>query len=197
MATATHDTTQQDVRASLTLVGAALLALVLANSPLAGAYQQSLAFSFGFGIAGLELENTLKGWIKNALMAVFFLYVGLEIKAEFREGALADRRRATLPFAAAAGGILVPALLYLALAGGEPATARGWAIPAATDIAFAVGLVGLLGTRLVPPALKAFLLAVAVIDDMAAILIIAAFYTAQVGMVRWAWRASPCWRWPG
>lgn len=108
MATATHDTTQQDVRASLTLVGAALLALVLANSPLAGAYQQSLAFSFGFGIAGLELENTLKGWIKNALMAVFFLYVGLEIKAEFREGALADRRRATLPFAAAAGGLLVP-----------------------------------------------------------------------------------------
>ncbi|TCZ53415.1 Na+/H+ antiporter NhaA [Roseicella aquatilis] len=180
MATAGDHQAAGEARASLLLVGAALVALLLANSPFAAVYHDLLAAPLGFGVMGLEIENSVKSWIKNGLMAVFFFYVGLEIKAEFREGALADRRRAVLPFAAAAGGMAVPALVYLALAGGDPATARGWAIPAATDIAFAVGLVGLLGTRLVSPVLKAFLLAVAVIDDMGAILVIALFYTAEV-----------------
>jgi len=125
------------------------------------------------------LADQAKGWIKNALMAVFFLYVGLEIKFEFRDGALADPRRAALPFAGAAGGMAAPAAIYLAVVGGDPALVGGWAIPSATDIAFAVGVVGLLGAR-VPVALKAFLLAVAVIDDIGAILIIAVFYTAEV-----------------
>jgi Na+:H+ antiporter, NhaA family len=110
---------------------------------------------------------------------VFFLYVGLEIKYEFRDGTLSDPRRAALPFAGAAGGMALPAAVYLLMVGGDPALAGGWAIPSATDIAFAVGVVGLLGAR-VPVTLKAFLLAVAVIDDIGAILIIALFYTAEV-----------------
>lgn len=178
MAAAGKDSTAEDVRAGLVLAAAALAALALANSPLSGAYHGVLGTTLDLGTGALE--NSLKGWIKNGLMAVFFLYVGLEIKAEFLEGALSDRRRAVLPFFAAAGGMAAPALVYLAATGADPALARGWAIPAATDIAFAVGLVGLLGTRLVPPALKAFLLAVAVIDDLAAILVIAFFYTAEV-----------------
>lgn len=183
MAAESKHQTAEDVRASLVLVAATVAALALANSPLSDAYHGVLGTTFGFGTGALALEHDLKGWIKNALMAVFFLYVGLEIKSEFREGALSDRKRAVLPFAAASGGMAVPALVYLALAGTDPVLARGWAIPAATDIAFAVGLVGLLGTRLVPPALKAFLLAVAVIDDLGAILVIALFYTAGVHAV--------------
>jgi NhaA family Na+:H+ antiporter len=110
---------------------------------------------------------------------VFFLLVGLEIKSEFTEGALAGRSRATLPFVTAAAGMAAPAAIYLAIAGGDPANARGWAIPSATDIAFAIGIIGLLGSR-APPGLKALLLAIAVIDDLGAILIIAIFYTAEI-----------------
>jgi len=119
--------------------------------------------------------------VKNLLMAIFFLFVGLEIKAEFAEGALSDRKRAILPFAGAIGGMAAPAAIFLALAGSNPAYVNDWAIPSATDIAFAVGVVALLGSR-VPPALKAFLLAVAVIDDLGAIVIIAVFYTAEINL---------------
>jgi NhaA family Na+:H+ antiporter len=168
-----------DIAASLALLGATALALVLANSGLAGAYKAVLATEIRLGVGGWELADQVKGWIKNALMAVFFLYVGLEIKYEFRDGALSDPRRAALPFAGAAGGMAAPAAIYLAMVGGDPVLASGWAIPSATDIAFAVGIVGLLGAR-VPVTLKAFLLAVAVIDDIGAILIIAVFYTAEV-----------------
>ena len=168
-----------EIAASFVLLGATVLALVLANSGLAGAYKAVLATEIRLGIGGWELADQVKGWIKNALMAVFFLFVGLEIKYEFRDGALADPRRAALPFAAAAGGMAVPAAVYLLMVGGDPTLAGGWAIPSATDIAFAIGVVGLLGAR-VPATLKAFLLAVAVIDDIGAILIIALFYTAEV-----------------
>lgn len=168
-----------EIAASFALLGATVLALVLANSGLAGAYKAVLATEIRLGIGGWELADQVKGWIKNALMAVFFLFVGLEIKYEFRDGALSDPRRAALPFAAAAGGMALPAAVYLLMVGGDPALAAGWAIPSATDIAFAVGVVGLLGAR-VPATLKAFLLAVAVIDDIGAILIIALFYTAEV-----------------
>ena len=168
-----------EIAASFALLGATVLALVLANSGLAGAYKAVLATEIRLGIGGWELADQVKGWIKNALMAVFFLFVGLEIKYEFRDGALSDPRRAVLPFAAAAGGMALPAAVYLSMVGADPALAAGWAIPSATDIAFAVGVVGLLGAR-VPVTLKAFLLAVAVIDDIGAILIIALFYTAEV-----------------
>lgn len=171
--------TSTEIAASLALLGATLLALVLANSGLAGAYKAVLATEIRLGVGGWEMADQAKGWIKNALMAVFFLYVGLEIKYEFRDGALSDPRRAALPFAGAAGGMAAPAAIYLAVVGGDPALVAGWAIPSATDIAFAVGVVGLLGAR-VPVTLKAFLLAVAVIDDIGAILIIALFYTAEL-----------------
>jgi NhaA family Na+:H+ antiporter len=179
--------TSTEIAASLALLGATVLALVLANSGLAGAYKAVLATEIRLGVGGWELADQVKGWIKNALMAVFFLYVGLEIKYEFREGSLSDPRRAALPFAGAAGGMAMPAAIYLLMVGGDPLLAAGWAIPSATDIAFAVGVVGLLGAR-VPATLKAFLLAVAVIDDIGAILIIALFYTADVHL--WALGAA-------
>jgi NhaA family Na+:H+ antiporter len=186
---ADHAAPSAEIRASFVLLGATLLALLLANSPAYPAYKATLETQLVFGVGGWQLAGPLKDWIKNALMAVFFLYIGLEIKYEFREGALSDPRRAVLPFAGAAGGMLAPAAIYLAVAGGDPVFAAGWAIPSATDIAFAVGIVGLLGAR-VPAALKAFLLAVAVIDDVGAILIIALFYTEQVHPWALGWAAG-------
>jgi Na+:H+ antiporter, NhaA family len=170
-----------DIMGSLVLLGATILALIFANSALSGAYKALLDTPVIIQIGGYGFADPLKVWIKNALMAVFFLYVGLEIKAEFTEGSLADRKRATLPFAAAVGGMAVPALVYLALTRSDADLIKGWAIPSATDIAFAVGVIGLLGRR-VPAQLKAFLLAVAVIDDLGAILIIALFYTGGVNL---------------
>ena len=175
-----------DAWASLALLAATTAALLVANSALYDPYQAALGFRIQLGAGGHAVDYTVKDWIKNGLMAVFFLFVGLEIKAEFREGALADARRAALPLAGALGGLLTPALIYLGITAGYPAYRDGWAIPAATDIAFAVGVLGLLGRR-VPPALKAFLLAVAVIDDLAAILIIAAFYTESIHFGPLAW----------
>jgi NhaA family Na+:H+ antiporter len=161
------------------LLAATILALIIANSALAPLYKSTLATPLSVGIGDIAIDDSLKSWIKNALMAVFFLYVGLEMKVEFTQGALADRKRAILPFLAAAGGMAVPALVYLTIVRNEPALARGWAIPSATDIAFAVGVVGLIG-RHAPASLKAFLLAVAVIDDLGAILIIALFFTGGI-----------------
>ncbi len=173
----------QDIIASLVLVAATIAALIVANSAMADAYKAILNMEVGANIGAFDLSDSVKNWIKTALMAVFFLFVGLEIKAEFVEGALSDRRRAMLPFFAAVGGMAVPAVVFLTMVSSEPGLARGWAIPSATDIAFAVGVIGLLGSR-VPPALKAFLLAVAVIDDLGAILIIAFFYTETLHL--WA-----------
>jgi Na+:H+ antiporter, NhaA family len=168
-----------DIAASFVLLGATLLALILANSLFYGTYYDVLATKIAVTANGVGVEDSLKNWIKNALMAVFFLYVGLEIKAEFTEGALSTRRKAVLPFLAAAGGMAGPAIIYLVIVGFDSTLARGWAIPSATDIAFAVGVVGLLGAR-VSPSLKAFLLAVAVIDDLGAIIVIALFYTTEL-----------------
>jgi NhaA family Na+:H+ antiporter len=155
------------------LLAVAAAALVLANSPLAPAYQRLVLGELG--------PLSLLHWINDGLMALFFLLVGLEIKREFVDGRLSTWERRRLPLIAASVGMAVPAGLYLALAGSEPGLARGWAIPAATDIAFAIGVLALLGSR-APAALKLFLLTVAIADDLGAVAIIAVAYTDRLDM---------------
>ena len=159
----------------------ALIALAISNSPWAAGYQQFLQFPGELRLGGnwLVLSKPLIVWINDLWMAVFFLLVGLEIKRELLEGELASVRQAMLPAGAALGGMLVPALIYVAFNWNDPVTLKGWGIPMATDIAFALGILVLLGSR-VPPSLKVFLTAVAIIDDLGAILVIAFFYTADL-----------------
>ena len=162
------------------LVFMAVLAMIVVNSPWGASYQSLLLTSFSIGPTGGGIEMSVAYWIKNALMALFFFFVGIELKREMLEGQLSNPKAALLPVLAAAGGMAVPALVYAAFAGRD-GFGNGWAIPAATDIAFALGVLSLLGNR-VPAVLKAFLLAVAVVDDLGAILIVAFFYTEQVFM---------------
>jgi NhaA family Na+:H+ antiporter len=170
-----------EARAGLILMGAAVLALVVANSPLAGAYDALLHHDVTIGTAPFALSKSVAHWINDGLMVVFFFLVGLEIKREIVAGELSTRAKAALPVIAAAGGMAGPAVIYAALNAGDGEAMRGWAIPTATDIAFALGILALLGSR-VPPALKVFLTALAVIDDLGAILIIAIFYTADLSV---------------
>lgn len=165
------------------LAFAAALALVVSNSPLSGAYQYFLQLpgQVRVGDGGLELSKPLLLWVNDLWMAVFFFLVGLEIKRELLAGELASRAQALLPAGAAVGGMVVPALIYTAINWGDPVALNGWAIPAATDIAFALGILVLLGSR-VPVSLKVFLTAVAIIDDLGAILVIAFFYTANLSL---------------
>jgi len=157
----------------LLLMAMAALAIAIANSPLAPAYFDALRFHAG--------PLSVQEWINDGLMALFFLMVGLEIKREMLVGELCDWPRRLVPGVAAAGGMLVPALVYLAVNHGDAATRHGWAIPAATDIAFALGVISLLGPR-VPPSLKVFLAALAIIDDLGAVIIIAVFYTTGLSV---------------
>lgn len=161
----------------------ALLAIIIANSGLGAGYQAFLNVP-GQVIIGddwLKLQKPLLLWVNDLWMAVFFFLVGLEIKRELLEGELSSRKQAMLPAVAALGGMAVPAIIYSAFNGADPVALRGWAIPAATDIAFALGILALLASR-VPPSLKVFLTAVAIIDDLGAILIIAFFYTEQLSL---------------
>jgi NhaA family Na+:H+ antiporter len=165
----------------LVLLAAAAAALLWANSPWGGVYESFWHAPFKIGLGPWLIEQPLHFWINDGLMTIFFLVVGLEIRREMNDGALSSLRLATLPVAAALGGIIVPALFYLSMIP-DPSLRRGWAIPTATDIAFAVGILAILGSR-VPSALRALLLTLAIVDDVAAILVIALFYS---GGIDWA-----------
>lgn len=158
----------------IVLLLAAALALLWANSPMAGSYGRLWHVRLSIGVGAHVFSPSLHFWINDGLMTVFFLVVGMEIRREIHQGALRDFRQAALPLLAALGGVAAPALIYLAL-NAAPARHHGWAIPTATDIAFAVGVLALLG-RAVPGNLRVFLLALAIIDDIVAVLIIAVFY---------------------
>jgi NhaA family Na+:H+ antiporter len=170
----------QEAAAGLLLIAAAALALIASNTPgLLQLYDGLLSTRFSVALGSLELSKPLLLWINEGLMAVFFLLVGLELKREVLEGHLSSRDQVLLPGFAAVGGMASPALVYYLTVQADPALIRGWAIPAATDIAFALGAVSILANR-VPPALKVFLLTLATLDDFGAIVIIALFYTADL-----------------
>ncbi len=158
----------------LLLFMAAILSMVITNSPFASGFEDLKHLKVGAGFLRMDIEH----WIQDGLMAVFFLFVSLELKRELLDGVLSNPKRAALPVAASVGGTIIPALIYLAIAH-QPQNINGWAIPAATDIAFSMGVLSLFGNR-VPNLLKAFLLALAIVDDLAGVLIIAFGYTAVI-----------------
>jgi NhaA family Na+:H+ antiporter len=178
----------QEASGGVLLLACTVLALVWANSPWAAGYADLWHTPVTVGFGGLALSKDLQHWINDGLMAVFFFVVGLEIKRELLMGELAAPRRAALPIAAAAGGMLVPAALYALLNTGTPG-APGWGVPMATDIAFALGVLALLGSR-VPVAIKVFVTALAVVDDIGAVVVIAVFYTPAVAWTPLAWAAA-------
>ncbi|MBR9726639.1 Na+/H+ antiporter NhaA [Shewanella intestini] len=172
----------QESAGGILLMGAVVLAMIFANSPVSGLYQGFLDTEVQLRIGALDIDKPLLLWINDGLMALFFLLIGLEVKRELLEGALSSISKASLPTFAAIGGMVFPALFYLAFNYSNPETQVGWAIPAATDIAFALGIMALLGNR-VPVALKVFLLALAIMDDLGVIVIIALFYSAELSMI--------------
>ena len=163
----------------MVLLGAALIAFILTNSPFSAAYLGLFDLHLTVKLGELGLDKSLGHWINDGLMAVFFFLVGLEIKRELLEGELSTFGQAILPVIGAIGGMAAPAAVFYVLNAGHPENLSGWAIPTATDIAFAIGVLSLLGKR-VPESLKVFLLALAIIDDLGAIIIIAIFYTADL-----------------
>jgi NhaA family Na+:H+ antiporter len=177
-----QDFLRLEAAGGLLLMGAAVLAMVVANSPLAGAYNAMVSLPLEIRAGPLHIAKPLLLWINDGLMAVFFLLVGLELKRELLQGHLSSRRDASLPAIAAIGGMAAPAAIYAWLNWDDPAAMKGWAIPSATDIAFALGVLLLVGKR-VPAALKAFLLSVAIFDDLGAIIIIAVFYAVELSPV--------------
>ncbi|MGL5390886.1 MAG: Na+/H+ antiporter NhaA [Shewanella sp.] len=173
---------EQESAGGILLLIAVVFAMLMANSPLSGFYEGFLGTDVQVRIGTLDIHKPLLLWINDGLMAVFFLLIGLEVKRELLEGALSSVAQASLPTFAAIGGMLVPAAIYLLFNYGDPVTQAGWAIPAATDIAFALGIMALLGSR-VPVSLKVFLLALAIIDDLGAIVIIALFYSTDLSTI--------------
>lgn len=166
----------------LILMAAAVLAMIVANSPLKDVYNGFLATPFTIQLGDAGISKAVILWINDGLMAVFFLLIGMELKREMAEGHLSTLRRAALPAFAAVGGMIAPALIFVAFNRNDPIALQGWAIPAATDIAFALGVLSLLGPR-VPAVLKAFLLSVAIFDDLGVIVVIALFYSSHLSLV--------------
>ncbi|MCL4243648.1 MAG: Na+/H+ antiporter NhaA [Candidatus Dadabacteria bacterium] len=179
---AIRDFLQLESASGIILVGAAAVALALSNSPLSGLYNLLIETPFEVRLGALEIAKPLLLWINDGLMAVFFLLVGLEIKREVLDGQLSSMDQVALPGIAAVGGMAVPALIYVFFNFNNPGALNGWAIPAATDIAFALGVLALLGSR-VPLSLKLFLLTLAIIDDLGAIVIIAIFYSGKLSLL--------------
>ncbi|MBW1653949.1 Na+/H+ antiporter NhaA [Flavobacterium plurextorum] len=159
-----------------------LISLLIANSGWSDGFKELLNFELGFNSSSLHLKYPVLLWINDGLMAVFFLLVGLEIKREIIEGELSSFAQAALPVFAAVGGVVMPALIYFFFNNGDPYTAKGWGIPMATDIAFALGILSLLGSK-VPSGLKIFLAALAIVDDLIAILVIAIFYSSELNFL--------------
>jgi NhaA family Na+:H+ antiporter len=171
-----------EVAGGVVLFCAAMVALIWANSPLSGSYERLWTVHLSLGPQPAGITADLRHWINEGLMALFFFVVGLEIKRELVTGALRDRRAAILPVAAAAGGALLPALIFAGIAGDGPSSA-GWGIPMATDVAFAVGVLAVLGDQ-VPAGARLFLLSIAIVDDIIAIAVISVFYA---GALAWGW----------
>jgi NhaA family Na+:H+ antiporter len=188
-ASALRDFLQKESAGGILLIVAAAVALVAANSPLSSAYFSALDIPVNLSVGAFAIDKPLLLWINDGLMAVFFFLVGLEVKREFMDGQLSSLDKAALPLIAALGGMVAPALIFVAINQGSPQNLSGWAIPAATDIAFALGVLALLGPR-VPIALKALLLAIAVIDDIGAITIIALFYSGTIDLMMLAGGAA-------
>ena len=172
---------QLEAASGLVLLFAAIIALIISNSTLSNLYFDTLNKYLFIGINNFGLKLSVLHWINDALMAIFFFFVTLEIKREFLQGELSNIKQALLPIIAAVGGMLVPALVYVFINFGDSETLNGWAIPSATDIAFSLGVLSLLGKR-VPLSLKVFLTALAIIDDLGAILIIAIFYSGDLNI---------------
>lgn len=170
----------QQTTSGILLMATALIALLLANGPLASSYEHLVHTLISINIGNWALEMTLHHWINDGLMALFFFVVGLELKREILVGELAELRNAALPIGAAIGGMILPALIYFAI-NPDGDAARGWGIPMATDIAFAIGALALLASR-VPKALITFLVALAIVDDLGAVLVIAIFYTDTIAL---------------
>ena len=178
-----NDFLHKEASSGIILIVVTILALILQNSPLSEYYSSFLHTPLEIRVGNLEIAKPLLLWINDGLMAIFFFLVGLEVKREVLEGHLSSISQITLPVIAAIGGMLVPALIFISLNSNSDSFAlNGWAIPTATDIAFALGIVALLGNR-VPLSLKIFLMALAIIDDLGAIIIIALFYTSKLSIV--------------
>lgn len=182
MTTAIKNFFNQPSAGGIILILMVMLAMLMANSPLQGVYNAFLDMPMQVRIGHLDIHKPLLLWVNDLLMAFFFLLIGLEVKRELLQGTLSSVSQAALPSIAAIGGMLVPALIFLSLNAPGSAASNGWAIPAATDIAFALGVLALLGSR-VPLALKVFLLALAIIDDLLAIIIIALFYSGPLSTI--------------
>src|SRR5690606_30149218 len=169
---------EADSASGITLLVFLIISLLIANSPLGVGFEALLGRQVGFETSSIHLKYSLLNWINDGLMAVFFLMVGIEIKQELAHGQLSSAKKASLPFFAAMGGMLIPAGIYVLL-NSHTETQHGWGIPMATDIAFAIGILSILGNR-VPIAMKVFLTALAIVDDLGAILVIAVFYTTEL-----------------